>query len=163
MMSDDKSNELIDRLRGLANDVWRPRPPATEEALAAVESSLRLRFDEQYRRLLLYSGGGSLYGAEAKLLFIKPQQLTMFNPDMERAPDLAQMLIFGDDQGDYFYYFDHRNLLRRGAWAVFAVEMSVATRDGSKYVARDLCELVERVVAGEAILDAPTVKDAPAP
>src|SRR6266511_3961240 len=155
-----KEADLIALLRSQPETVWDPNPPSHEEEIAAVEQALGLRFAEDYRRLLLFSSGGGLYGEETKVVFLPARHLMQFNPATERAGQLARMFIFGDDQGDYFLYFDPENVLGRGAWATYAVEKSVATTDGSKYAASDLFHLVKRVIDGEAVLDAPTLANA---
>jgi hypothetical protein len=74
---------------------------------------------------------------------------------MELSPELAEMLIFGDDEGDFIYYFDPANRLGRGAWAVFLVEKSMSDFESSQWVAADLRGLCERVLGGESVWDDP--------
>jgi hypothetical protein len=152
--------DLIALLRSQPDTVWDPEPPASEPEIAAVEQSLGLRFPDDYRRLLLLSSGGGVYGAETKIVFLPVRHLTQFNPATEHLSALARMVIFADDQGDFFFYFDPHDLLGRGAWAVYGVEKSIGTPDGSKYAARDLRHLVARILAGDAVLEGPTLAGA---
>ena len=144
---------ILERQNGT---VWSPKPPASEADLDAVEKALGLHLSDEYRKLLAYSSGGALYGAGGDVIFFTVRDLTEFNPDQDH-PDLVEMLLFADDQGDFFFYFDPRNQLGRGEWAVFGVEKSVASRQWSRYVARDLGELVSKVLGGQGLLEGPVL------
>jgi hypothetical protein len=146
-------SSLVDLLEPHRDDAWYPAEPAPEEQIEAAEAALGQRFPDDYRQLLRAAGGGGVYGSESRVLMIPPRHLIKFNPDMERAPDLADMMIFADDQGDYFYFFDPKNLLGRGPWAIFAVPMGSASRKHAIFVARDLRHLIERILAGEALIE----------
>ena len=127
---------ILDLLEPYRDSAWYPDIPASENEIAAAEAAVGHHFPEDYRLLALI-GGGEIDGPESRVVLIPPKHLSQFNPEMERAPDLAELLIFADDGGDYFYFYDPKNLLGRGAWAVFTVEMSVAARKHAIFVARD--------------------------
>ena len=132
---------------------WYPRGPVSEAEVAAAEATLGHRFPEDHRQLLREAGGGSVYGPESRLVMFPVHHLSRFNPDPERYPDLARMLIFGDDQGGYLYFYDPEDLLGHGAWAISAVPMSSPSRARAVPVARDLRHLVDRILAGEAVIE----------
>lgn len=148
-----EKEELPALLRAHEGETWRPRPPASEADVAAVEKQLGLKFPADYRRLLTYSDGGSLYGSGSRVIFFRLRDLLEFNPDLELSPDLADMLIFGDDEGDFIFYFDPAGTLGRGAWAVFMVEKAVSEFEASMFMAADLSAFCERVLGGPSIYD----------
>jgi hypothetical protein len=139
------ANSVTDILRG-AKRAWRPSSaPITKPKLAAIEKKLRVRLPQEYRDVLLTFGAGALYGSEGRVLLIEPEHLAQFNPHPD-SRELAAMVIFGHDEGDFFFFFDRKNLLGRSAWSIFTVEMGVMTRKGSTFVARDLRELFQRIL-----------------
>lgn len=144
---------LLELLEPHRDTKWFPEAPSSEEEIASAETAVGQRFPADYRQLLRAAGRAGVYGPESRVLLIPPRHLIQFNRDPDRAPDLADMLIFGDDQGDYFYFFDPRGVLGRGPWAIFAVEKSVPSRKHAIFVARDLRHLIERILAGEPLIE----------
>src|SRR5512142_1365539 len=120
MMEDDA--HVITLLRGREGTLWTPRPPASAASIAAAEELLGVRFPAEYAALLRYSDGGALKAAEARVLFFPADELGEFNIDRVWSPHLPGMVVFADDIGDYLYYFDPANRLRRGHWAIFLAE-----------------------------------------
>jgi hypothetical protein len=146
------AKSLVDLLEPHRDEAWIPDEPSSEQEIAAAEAAVGQHFPEDYRQLLRAAGPSGIYGPESRMLLIRPLHLSEFNPDMENTPDLADMFIFAHDQGDYFYFYDPKNLLGRGPWAVFAVFMG-GPREDAIFVARDLRHLVERILAGEALIE----------
>jgi hypothetical protein len=141
------------RLEPHRKTAWYPRAPASEEQVAAAEAPLGRRFPEDYRQLLRDTGGGSVYGDESRLVMFPVEHLARFNPDRERFPDLDRMVLFGDDQGGYVYFYDPEDRLGHGPWAIHAVPMGSPSPARAVFVARDLGHLVDRILAGEAVIE----------
>lgn len=140
---------LLDRLFPLRDDAWLPFEPSDTAELDAAERSLGRSLPADLRTLLA-AGGGSIYGAEAAVHLWHARDLVRF---AGRA--FPGMLLFADDEGDFDYFADPDDRLRRGAGAIFLVERSVSRPGWSRYAARDLAHLVERVLAGDDLTDAP--------
>lgn len=151
---------VADLLRAHDGAAWRPKLPATADAVSAVEGELGVTFEESYRELLLLSDGGVLAGNPERVLFTPTRDLVEFNHDPEWSTALPGMLLFGNDGGDYLYYFDPANRLKRGAWAVYWVEMGSVGVDDSVWLAPDLLRFLQRIVNGERF-GGPYLKDAP--
>ena len=139
--------------------VWYPESTGEALKLREVEQALGVTFPEAYLQLLLYSDGGELHGPRSDVYFFPMRDLPEFNPDPEWSQELPDMVIFGNDTGDYLYYFDPESRLGRGAWAVCGVEMGAVGFDYSIYVANDIGHMVERILNGDAILDGPYLID----
>jgi len=151
-MKSISSQSIVELLKAQERDVWYPDQAASEAVIEAAEKVTQQRFPEDYRGVLRAFGGGSLYGPASRIVFIRPDQLGQFNP-IERAPDLAEMFIFADDEGDYFYSFDPKNLRRHGSWAVHAVEIGLMERKDSFSVAAALRPLLERILEGGNVIE----------
>lgn len=149
-MAASKLVELLEQSEGQA---WRADRPVSEDTITAAEASLKRRFPGDYREILQIFGGGALYGPGGRVVLIRPDQLNEFNPDPERAPQLADMLIFADDEGDYFYFFDPDGSLKRGQWAIFAVEMGLMQRADAFFVAEDLSSFFERILTERDVVE----------
>jgi SMI1/KNR4 family protein SUKH-1 len=124
-----------------------------EHEIASAERAVGRRFPDDYRQLLLGAGGGSVYGSESRLVMLEVRHLPSFNPDRERYAELSRMLIIGDDEGDFLYFYDPENQLEHGAWGIFSVAMSSASPARAFFVARDLRHLIERILGGEAVIE----------
>ncbi|HEY0172936.1 MAG TPA: SMI1/KNR4 family protein [Pyrinomonadaceae bacterium] len=154
-----ETTQLVPLLRAHEGSEWKPEEPAPEEELVGVERKLERRLQEAYRQLFPYADGGSLHGAQARIFFYPLRDLPEFNTGADASPGLAGMLVFADDEGDFIYYFDPDNRLRRGAWAVYVVEKALAGFEHSMFVAEDVVRVCRRVLDGENIFDAPYVGD----
>jgi hypothetical protein len=154
-----KMTQLVELLRAHEGNEWKPEKPALEEEVAGVERKLERRLQEVYRQLFTYADGGSLRGARSRLSFNPLRDLVEFNSEADPSPGLVEMLIFGDDDGDYLYYFDPDNRLRRGAWAVYVVERALGNIEHSMFVAEDVVRACRRILDGENVFDAPYLGD----
>ena len=149
---------VVTVLRACEGTLWTPRGPASLPAIGAAEKALGTRFPAEYQTLLLYSNGGALKAAQARVLFFSIEELPEFNVHRVWSPHLPGMVVFGDDFGDYIYYFDPENRLHRGDWAIYLVEKGGARFDYSKYAASSLDELCRRVIDGVALVDEPYLR-----
>ena len=154
-----ETTQLVELLRAHEGGAWKPEKPASEAEVAGVERKLERRLHEVYRQLFTYANGGSLRGAQTRISFYPLRDLVEFNSEADPSPGLAGMLIFADDEGDFIYYFDTDNRLRRGAWAVYAVERALASIEHSMFVAEDAVRACRRVLDGESVFDAPYIGD----
>jgi hypothetical protein len=150
---------LIERLQKLPRGEWHGLPRASEEAIAAVEAFVGLPLPDDYRSLLGLSDGGALYRHRTKLELESTDNLIPWNKEERFVESLPGMFVIGDDASDCVFYYDPRNRLERGAWALFEVELGVLAPDSgfpmSKYVGRDLGELVDAILANEPLFDRP--------
>jgi hypothetical protein len=148
------ADDVLALLRAHEGNAWTPDPPATEEQVAEAEKSLGVRLVAAYRCLLLASDGGSLSGGEARIYFYPVRDLPEFS-DGSYFPELLGVLVFGDDEGDFIYYFDPEGRYGKGAWAVFMVEKGCPDRESSRYLAPDLRHFINRILAGDSFFEEP--------
>jgi hypothetical protein len=149
---------VLDLLRPHDGGAWDRGEPAGEDEVAAAEGAIGRPLPADWRDVLA-AGGGGVYGENAGVLFFSARDVLRLNPPGLHAPRLAGMILFADDEGDFFYYFDPEGRLRRGAWAVFLVEKSVMRPEHSRFVGRHLCHLLERILAGHDLTAAPFLED----
>jgi hypothetical protein len=128
---------------------WHPSQPSTAVELATATRTLGIELPAAHVALLEV-GGGEIVGPRARLYLDGARDLVTFNTAPQWLADLTDMLVFGSDVGDFVYYYDVHDHMGQGAWAIYIVEIGVATRAGSTYVARDLRELIERILAGNS-------------
>lgn len=142
---------LSKRLAPLENDQWYPLDAATEDQVAAAEAAVKRTFPADYRDVLL-AGGGEITGENARILLFPPGDLSRFNPDPDWK-ELHEMFVFADDSGDFLYFYDPDNKLKRGAWSIFVVAKGSPFLRHALYAAKDLGHLVDRIFAGDEVLD----------
>ncbi|MEQ8465109.1 SMI1/KNR4 family protein [Coleofasciculus sp. E1-EBD-02] len=155
----NNDNVLVNLLMPYENQGWTPARPTSEEAIVAVENKLQLNFPDLYRKLLLYSDGGELEIGEAFINLFDSDYLRELNPHPVWSTGLPGMVFFGDDQGDYLYYFDPKNRLGHGNWAVYGVSMGSCSVERSMYLAQDITHLFRRILNGEDVLSDSYLKD----
>lgn len=146
---------LPDLLAPHRDDAWIPSDPATPEELDTAELALGHRLPPELRAVLL-AGGGAVYGAAAAVGFLPARRLPDFLP-ATCAPALDGMVLFADDEGDFWYFLDPDDRLGRGPGAVWIVEKSVIRPGGARFCAPDVPGLVERVLDGVDFTDGPTL------
>ena len=145
---------LTDRLAPHKHETWFPEDPFSEPQLAGAEQALGLRFPADFRDLLR-AGGGEIAGENARILLFPAHHLARFNSaDADGWKALQDLFVFADDAGDALYCYDPDDRLGRGAWAIFSVSKG-APRTTRAHVARDLTHLVDRILAGDDVLDSP--------
>lgn len=146
---------LIERLRSLSPSEWMPNTPATSESVAALEEKYHIQLPADYRELLLSSSGGGLYGDQTKLNLETVADLFWHNEDPRFTAELPGMFVIGDDNGDAIYYYDPADLLGKGAYALFQVDLNCIGFSYSKYAASSLTDLVNAILSGEEIWEYP--------
>jgi cell wall assembly regulator SMI1 len=125
---------------------------ATEEDLKKLEDKLKVQFPQSYRNFLLYSNGGELEGSQSLVLFYETDMILKLNPHPVWSQVWHDMIFFGDDQGGYVYFFDPKNLLEHGHWAIYGGSMSAPNTDYAIFIASDITQFVTRILADEDVL-----------
>jgi hypothetical protein len=146
---------FLERLRKLPQSVWSTRPPAAEESLAALESKYHLKLPDDYRELMLTTNGGGLYGHRTRLNLESADDLLWHNDDPDFIENLPRMFVIGDDTGDALFYYDPHNRLGNGAYGIYQVDFGTMGFPYSKYAAASLTELIDKILANEAIWEYP--------
>jgi hypothetical protein len=153
------TNPLVRRLEELGPEEWHGYPPADLATIEKVERRFNVVLPEDYRALLLFSSGGSLYRHKTKLELDPAEDLIYRNEDEDLVENLKGMLIIGGDAGDCIFYYDPTGRLGHGSWALYEVEMGVLTPElalpRSKYIAPDLRGLVEAILRNESLYNRP--------
>ena len=98
------SNDLITLIK--AND-WNARYPAKEEDIATMEDTFG-PLPEDYKALLEFSDGGSIYDHGVPLIIYSIIEVLGLVRDKELYTHIPQSLIFGGNGGGVIYCFDLR-------------------------------------------------------
>src|SRR5262245_43411006 len=145
---------ILERLKTVP-DQWMARAPAQPGEFEELERAYGLSFPEEYRELMVASNGGCVASRdEGSLLYLDSiHDVINFKWDEVFVEGLPRMVVFGGDGGGNVYYFDPKNQLGYGEWAVFAVEQGAASFEWSWFVAESLRGAIERVLNGERLFD----------
>ena len=84
-------------------------PPATEEAIQAVEQQFGCTFPDDYRTFLLLTNGaeGSI-GKKGYIVLWTLQRIVVANINLEVSTHASGLVLFGSDGGGEAYAFDTR-------------------------------------------------------
>ena len=143
------TNALVDRVRALPTENWRPNPPAPLAAIENFEREHGFRIPEDHRALLICSDGGGL-GVRSTLHLNSLQRMAALNSDEEIQEALPNLFSIGDDGGGCLYMYDRTGYLGHGAFAVYLVPLSSLDAVFSWYCAPTFAELVEGILAGRS-------------
>jgi hypothetical protein len=136
---------------------WEDWPPADPAVLAKTEAALGVRFPADYRELVLATNGGTLTGPAEAITLWGVDELVDRNADELYAEALPEMLVVGENGGGGIYFYDPRNRIGRGTWALYWVALGAASLRTAKYAGADLREVFERVVGGVLFFDEPAI------
>ncbi len=147
--------DILKRLNKLPSSEWMTSPPATPQSLEAIEKKCGIVLPADYRELMLATSGCGLYAYRTKLNLEPADEVPWHNEDPRFKADLPGMFVIGDDNGEAVFYYDPKNRLGRGAYALFEVDLGTIGFRYSKYAAASLTQLLEKIIAGESIWDYP--------
>jgi SMI1 / KNR4 family (SUKH-1) len=134
-------------------------PPTLPEQLIETEQRLGVSLPEEYQQFLLTWDGG--YFENVRLKLYEWIELEDFNPEPDWSEKLPEMLLFGSDEGAYVFYFDPKNRLGKGTWAIYSFSMGAVCFEDSSYVAKNFTHLIQRALNGEYLTDGSMLKDDP--
>jgi len=146
---------LLTRLEALPDAQWMTSPPAPEEDLAALERKYGLTLPADYRALMHVTDGFGLYVQPSKLNLETAGDMLWHNQDPRFTESLPGMFVIGDDNGDGIFYYDPAGRLGKGRFALFYVDLGVIGFPHSKYVARDLTQLIHAILDGSDLWNQP--------
>jgi hypothetical protein len=154
-MSDSTGGSLIERLRALPRgQVWLGRP-ADPQRLSDLEREYGVTFPDDYRQLKLAADGVSLGNGGSRLELENISETYDHLGDEVLEKKIPGMIVIGSDGGGMAYYYDPKNRLGKGAFAVFMVSFSALFFAESIYLGKSLTEVIERVLGGEELSELP--------
>jgi hypothetical protein len=144
---------IVEHLKQLKAREWNPRAPASLDELKSLEQSLGVQFPADFRELLLYSDGGSIYGHTTRLILFSVDELDVYVREAEYEKDLPGMITIGTDSGDAIFFFDPYNRLERGAFAVFIADLGALSLKRFACVGQSITEVITRLLNNENLSD----------
>ncbi len=148
-MSDSTRGSLIEKLRALPHgQVWLG-PPADPQRLSELEGEYGVTFPADYRELKLAADGVSLGNGGSRLELEIIDETYDHLGDEVLEKNLPGMILIGSDGGGKAYFYDPKNRLGKGAFAVFMASFSAPFFEESIYLGGSLTEVIDRVLGGE--------------
>lgn len=86
---------------------WDKQNPATAQDIQSLEAAFG-PIPEDYKALLLYSNGGSLYGKKTPFIIYSVIEVLALFREKDLYKFIPQSLVFGGDGGGTIYCFDLR-------------------------------------------------------
>jgi hypothetical protein len=147
---------LSTRLLSLTDESFHHGLPCPQERLDALERAAGDRFPDDYRAVMLEVGAFQVRGPELWIILESVSDLVLdLDEDFLTAGPMPGIVMIGSDNGDYGYYYDLKNRLGRGAFALYFVDRGTMTFAASRFVAPTLSEAVEQLLAGENFRERP--------
>jgi hypothetical protein len=85
---------------------WRPKPPASESSIGALQAAVSFLLSDEYKDLLLWANGGEGRIGEVYLSIWSVEDVVQLNEGYLIRENLPTVLVFGDDSAN-FYAFDY--------------------------------------------------------
>jgi hypothetical protein len=126
----------------------------SREQISAAETAIGRSLPVEHVELL--RGGASSVRGDLKMLYLyEAREMIYFTSPPDAFEGLQGMVLFGHDGSDDLYFYDPDGKLGHGPWAIFVIDMPAASLPPSGaqraiFVAADLRELVERILAGDS-------------
>ncbi len=139
------TNDIIEILK---QNGWNSFPNvATEEDIANLEKTFNTKIPEDYKKLLRFSDGGSLYGFKTPLTFYPVETILVLYDEFDYYQDIPQSLIFGNDGGSTIYAYD----LRDEQMNILFFRLDDARYDNIIYEAESLSDLIIDIISNKQI------------
>lgn len=146
---------LVARLRSLSSPEWFPGGRGNVETLENLEREYGLRLPEDYRELMLYANGGGLYEHTTAINLEPLETLMWHNLDERFQTALPGMFVIGDDGGGSVYFYDAKNRLGHGAYAVFLVPLGTLAIRNAIFVGHSITDVINRILKKEDLFAGP--------
>jgi len=143
------SHELI---KLISTQEWDTQHPATAADIQSLEAAFG-NIPEDYKALLLFSNGGSLYGKKTPFIAYSVTEVLALFREKDLYKHIPQSLVFGGDGGGTIYCFDLR--LDKGQ-SVFFIREEDAGYDPNAYnnlvfTGTTLTDTIQRIVNNEKL------------
>lgn len=135
----------------LQKNAWRPNKIVLPEEIAGLEKKFGIRLPQDYKDILLFSNGGSLYGFRTPLIIFSIREVLALYREHDLYTDIPDTLIFGGDGGGTLYVYDLRVKNEQGKYPVFFVREDEIGYDASIYDAPDLTSIIRTIIDKQKI------------
>lgn len=127
--------------------------PISENDLIKLERELSFKITPDIRSILKEIGAITLYGTECSLSIFPICDQSAFNIGEDKFLGLDNFWTFGTDDGDIVFFMDHKNILHKGNWAIFAIEMgsTFSPEERASYMSGSLEDFLNDIVAGKEV------------
>jgi hypothetical protein len=149
------ASPVIEKLKTLSPPTWIREEPGESAAFEAIESEYGLKLPEDYKEFILFSNGGQIYAGGSVLHLEPADYLPEHNMNDEFEASLPGMFIIGDDAGGSYYFFDPKNQMGKGEYAIWLVSMGSLRSEDARFAGKNLTEVIEEVLAGQKFYDRP--------
>lgn len=147
-----KKTDIVKLLKSKENEGWYRRAPADQLEIIDLEKEIQQILPDDYKYFLLYSDGGDIEGVSSPSIFYDVKMMINEYDDYNWSKEMTSCLAFGDDGGDFLYFFDMVNGLGFGAFSVFMCEMGSLQRIDTVFISKSFSGMIAQVFSGENFL-----------
>lgn len=134
--------------------------PATEADVSDFETKCSFRFPEDYRELLLFSNGLTVYGNKDVISFYTLEDLFLVNDDPIYSQHLEEgIFIIANDNGDSLYVYDRSNVWKHGSMGLYRMDAGSLKRYSTQYLGADLKDVLLKIRNGVEFDQLPYLSD----
>jgi hypothetical protein len=135
--------------------------PGDAQRLARLEQEHGVSFPDDFRDVMLWSDGFGNGFRKTQINVLPLRRLGLLNTQEDVETYLSGMFAIGDDGGGALYFYDPKNALGRGTYAVFLVPQGEIGFDDAMFAGASLTDVVESVLNDESFFGRPRLKDEP--
>lgn len=110
---------------------------------------------------MLWSDGFGTGFRRTQINVLPLRRLDLLNTQDDVEAYLPDMFVIGNDGGGALYFYDPKNALGKGAYALFLVPQGAIGFDDAMFAGASLTEVVQSVLNNESFFDRPRLKAEP--
>lgn len=148
---------LSKRMVSLSEDIFHHGSPRSPDELEQLERVVGARFPDDYRAVMLEVGPFQVRGPKMWMILDLVDEVVMSLDDDFQTGRMPGIVMIGNDNGDYGYYYDPKGRLGRGSFALYCVDRGTLTFEKSRFVAPTLTEAIDQLLAGASFRDQPAL------
>jgi hypothetical protein len=135
--------------------------PADAKQLARLEKEFGVRFPDDFRDVMLWSNGFGNGFRRTQINVFTIRELGLLNTQDDVVTYLPDMFVIGNDGGGALYFYDPKNALGKGAYAIFLVPQGEIGFDDAMFAGASLTDVVRAVLNNESFFDRPRLNEEP--
>jgi len=148
---------LSEFLLSLSGDIFHHGSPQSSEELERLEELVGERLPDDYRAVLLEVGPFQIRGPQIWIILELVEDVALSLDDDFQSERMPGIVMIGNDNGDYGYYYDVRDRQGRGKFALYCVDRGTLTFEQSRFVAPTLTEAIHLAQSGEDFRERPAL------
>ncbi len=141
--------KILDLIKGLSSPDWVKVKGCLPQMIEEVENEFSISLPFDYKQLMLYSSGSTLYGSKSSIHMEPMDYIIGHNINEFFMEYIPGMLVFGDDGSQGIYFYDPAGTMGKGNFSIFYAFSNDLDIDSCLYLAPSLTEVFEKILAGD--------------